>query len=453
MATNENSLQPKSIPNKPADGVQFFTPAQEPPAGTAVNPQPDGGPIPKLFTPLKIRGVTFQNRIVVSPLCQYSAENGSHTLWHTTHIGGIVQRGPGLTFVEATAVQPRGRITPEDSGLWTDAQIAPLRQHVQFAHSQGQLIGIQLAHAGRKGSTVAPWLSRGAVATHDVGGWPDDVVGPSAIPYAENHALPRALTLDEIKQLKADWRDAAKRAVDAGFDVIELHSAHGYLLHEFLSPVSNQRTDEYGGSFDNRVRLDLELVRELRSVMPETMPLFVRISATDWLEGVDGYEGDSWKPEDAVRLAKLFAEDGVDAIDVSSGGNHPLQKIKPGPAYQAPFAKAIKKAVGDKLLVMTVGSITAGKLAEELLVGDATDDNPPLDLVASGRLFQKNPGLVWTWAEELHTSIYVASQIGWGFGGRATKQQGGQPKRETEEEAEAANVTKKERNDHGPIPR
>ncbi|KAI0891005.1 NADPH dehydrogenase [Annulohypoxylon nitens] len=439
----------KNIPNTPAEGVPFYTPVQNPPAGTAVNPQPDGSPIPKLFTPLKIRGVAFQNRIVVSPLCQYSAENGLHTLWHTTHLGGIVQRGPGLTFVEATAVQPRGRITPQDSGLWSDAHIPGLQQHVEFAHSQGQRIGLQLAHSGRKGSCVAPWLHRGYVATREVGGWPDDVLAPSPIPYAEDHPIPKAFTVPEIIQLKRDWRDATERAVKAGFDVLELHSAHGYLLHQFLSPASNHRTDEYGGSFENRVRLVLELVDEMRSVMPETMPLFVRISATDWLEGVEGYQGDSWKPADAVRLAGLFAERGVDVIDVSSGGNHPLQKIKPGLGYQAPFAKAIKKAVGDKLLVMTVGSITTGTLAEKLLVGGSGADDPPLDIVASGRLFQKNPGLVWTWAEDLHTSIYVAGQIGWGFGGRATKQQNGKPTRIEEEEAQVGN---KHPSDEGPIP-
>lgn len=256
---------------------------------------------------------------------------------------------------------------------------------------------------------MAPWLHRGYVATREVGGWPDDVLAPSPIPYAEDHPIPKAFTVPEIIQLKRDWRDATERAVKAGFDVLELHSAHGYLLHQFLSPASNHRTDEYGGSFENRARLVLELIDEMRSVMPETMPLFVRISATDWLEGVQGYQGDSWKLADAVRLAGLFAERGVDVIDVSSGGNHPLQKIKPGLGYQAPFAKAIKKAVGDKLLVMTVGSITTGTLAEKLLVGGSGADDPPLDIVASGRLFQKNPGLVWTWAEDVcNISFFMA---------------------------------------------
>ncbi|KAI1378130.1 NADPH dehydrogenase [Hypoxylon crocopeplum] len=436
--------QPKSIPNKAAEGVPFYTPAQEPPSGTALDPQPDRSPIPRLFTPLKIRGVTLQNRIALSPLCQYSADNGFHTAWHTTHLGGIVQRGPGLTIVEATAVQPHGRITPEDSGLWLDEQMEPLKQHVQFAHSQGQRIGIQLAHAGRKASTIAPWLSQAAVATYDVGGWPDDVVAPSAIPFNDKHASPRALTLEEIEQLKADFAAAALRSVKVGFDVIELHSAHGYLLHEFLSPATNHRTDEYGGNFENRVRLVLEIVEEFRKVMPADMPLFVRVSATDWLEGVDGYTGESWKVNDTARLATMLAERGVDLLDVSSGGNHPLQKIKTGPGYQAPFAKAVKRAVRDKMLVSTVGSITNAKLAEELIGGRNGDDDTPLDLVMAGRLFQKNPGLVWAWAEELKTAVYVANQIGWGFGGRGTKRHKEGPRK-----TGSADVA----DDDGPVPR
>ncbi|CAJ2505912.1 Uu.00g000420.m01.CDS01 [Anthostomella pinea] len=417
----QKQAEKHGIENKAASGVPFFTPAQDPPAGTAVTPQPDGKPVPKLFTPLKIRGVTLQNRIMVSPLCQYSADNGFHTLWHTTHLGGIVQRGPGITIVEATAVQARGRITPQDSGLWLDEQIEPMKAHTQFAHSQGQKIGIQLAHAGRKASTVAPWLSAAATATADVGGWPDDVVAPSAVAYSEQLPQPRAMSLSEIQQLKADFAAAGRRAVSAGFDVIELHAAHGYLLHSFLSPASNRRDDAYGGSFENRVRLTLELVDELRGVMPEDMPLFVRVSATDWLEDAGDYEGESWKVSDTVRLASLLADRGVDLLDVSSGGNHPQQKIKSGPGYQAPFSKAIKKEIGDKMLVATVGSITNGKLAEELLVGGKGDDDTPLDVAAAGRMFQKNPGLAWSWADDLGASIYVANQIGWGFGGRGTR--------------------------------
>ncbi|KAI1075154.1 FMN-linked oxidoreductase [Whalleya microplaca] len=399
------------IPNKPAKGVPFFTPAQEPPAGTALDPQPDGRPIPKLFTPLQIRGLTLQNRIIVSPLCQYSAENGFHTLWHTTHLGGIVQRGPGLTIVEATAVQPRGRITPEDSGLWLDEHMESLKQHVLFAHSQGQKIGIQLAHAGRKASTVAPWLSQAAVATADVGGWPDDVVSASAVPFDHNHARPRALTLDEIAQLKADFVAAAKRAVSVGFDVVELHCAHGYLLHNFLSPATNFRDDAYGGSFEGRARLPLEIAEEVRAVLPADMPLFARVSATDWLEDVQEFTGESWTVRDTCRLASLFAERGVDVLDVSSGGNHSQQKIRAGPGYQAPFAQAVKKAVGDRMIVATVGNITSGKQAEELLVGGKGEgeDEKPLDMVAAGRMFQKNPGLVWSWADEPQNGFNLES--------------------------------------------
>ncbi|KAI4863299.1 NADPH dehydrogenase [Hypoxylon rubiginosum] len=453
--------QPKSIFNKAADGVPFFTPAQEPPAGTALNPQPDGSPIPKLFTPLTIRGVTFQNRIFLSPLCQYSAENGFLTLWHTTHIGGIVQRGPGLSIIEACAVQPRGRITPEDAGLWRDEQMEPMRQHVQFAHSQGQKIGIQLAHSGRKGSMVAPWLSPAAVAAEDVGGWPRDVLAPSAVPFSDKYVKPRAITLEEIHQLKADFVAAARRAVQVGFDVVELHCAHGYMLHSFLSPVTNQRTDAYGGSFENRVRLILEIIEAVRKdALPEQTPLFVRVSATDWLEDVEGYSGErSWTSADTARLAPLLAARGVDLLDVSSGGNHPLQRIRAGPAYQAHLAGAAKRAVGDDMLVSAVGSITTGALAEKLLVGGGggnggkdDGDDTPLDVVMVGRLFQKNPGLVWAWAEELGTAIYVANQIGWGFGGRGTRLSKGQQPRKVAKESDNAEAAKKAPVDYGHLP-
>ncbi|CZR52306.1 related to flavin oxidoreductase [Phialocephala subalpina] len=410
------------IPNKPAKGISYFTPAQIPPSGTAVE-QPDGKPIPKAFTPLKIRGTTFQNRIFLSPLCQYSAQNGHFTPWHMSHLGGIISRGPGLSFVEATAVLPEGRITPEDSGIWQDSQVDGkygLKDVVEFAHSQGQKIGIQLAHAGRKASTVAPWLSFGAIATEDVNGWPKNVKAPSAIAYNKDHADPIAMTLEDIEELKRAWGEAVKRGLRAGFDVIEIHNAHGYLLHEFISPVSNKRTDKYGGSFENRTRLTLEIVELTRKLIPDTMPLFLRLSATDWLEH-DGYDGESWTVADSAKLAPLLAEKGVDLLDVSSGGIHPAQKIKPGPGYQAPAAKAIKKAVGDKLLVSAVGSITTGTQAEAILTGKGEESKgeAELDAVFAGRWFQKNPGLVWSWAEDLQCQIQVANQIRWGFAGRA----------------------------------
>jgi len=423
VPTRHGETQSKpGIPNKPAPGISYFTPAQVPPSGAASDPQPDNTPIPKLFTPLKIRDLTLQNRIILAPLCQYSAVNGHHTAWHFAHLGGIISRGPGLAIIEATSITPEGRITPEDSGIWSDDHLEGewgLKKIVEFAHSQGQKIAIQIAHAGRKASTVAPWLSHGAVATKDVNGWPDEVVAPSAVAYNADHAMPKALSLEEIEDLKTAWVAGVRRAVKAGFDVIEIHNAHGYLLHEFLSPVSNHRTDKYGGSFENRTRLTLEIVELTRKEMPKGMPLFLRISATDWLEH-DGFKGDSWKLSDTVKLAPLLAERGVDVLDVSSAGNDPAQKISPGPGYQAPLSKEIKKAVGDKLLVGSVGSITSGKQAEAILTGkgEGSHGDTEVDFAFVGRMFQKNPGLVWAWAEELGVEINVANQMRWGFGGR-----------------------------------
>lgn len=322
-------------------------------------------------------------------------------------------------MLEAAAVQARGRITPEDSGIWLDSHIAGLRKHVDFAHSMNSRIAIQLAHAGRKASCVPPYVSFGAVAEKEAGGWPDDVIGPSSEPFqAEAYPNPRAMSVAEIEEVKGDFVSAALRAVKAGFDVVELHFAHGYLVSSFLSPAVNKRTDNYGGSFENRVRLALETVEGVRAAIPETMPLFVRISATDWLDTNPDYEGENWTADQSVKLAHLFAERGVDVLDVSSGGIHAMQKVKGGLGYQAPFAKQIKKSVGDKMLVSSVGNIIGGELAEELIVGGKDADDTPLDLIAAGRMFQKNPGLVWSWADDLETSIQIAHQIRWGFTGR-----------------------------------
>ncbi|KAI1773129.1 FMN-linked oxidoreductase [Hypoxylon cercidicola] len=401
-----------AIPSPGAPGVSYFTPVQNYPSGTAANPQPDGRPVPKIFTPLKIRGLTMQNRIMLSPLCQYSAENGHHTLWHFAHLGGIISRGPGMAMIESTAVLPEGRVTPQCSGIWLDSHIEPLKRITDFAHSQGQKMGIQLGHGGRKASTVAPWLSKGAIATEEVGGWPDKVKAPSAIPYAKGYPMPQAMTLEDIEDFKTAFAAGVRRALKAGFDVIEVHSAHGRLLHQFLSPASNVRTDRYGGSFENRVRLTLEVVELTRAIIPDTMPLFVRISATDWLENTD-YDGPSWTVEDSVRLAPMLVDRGVDLIDVSSGGLHAAQKIEDIPSYQAPFARKIKKAVGERALVSTVGRIVTGKQANDLLEGAGGEE--PLDVTAVGRMFQKEPGLVWRWAGELGVQIHVANQIRWGF--------------------------------------
>jgi 2,4-dienoyl-CoA reductase-like NADH-dependent reductase (Old Yellow Enzyme family) len=315
-----------------------------------------------------------------------------------------VQRGPGLACIEATAVTANGRITPEDVGLWKDSQIEGLRTACEFAHSQGQKLMIQLAHAGRKASTVAPWLSSGAVAGKDLNGWPDDVYAPSAIPWNEHHASPREMTLQDIKDFKESFAASVKRALKAGFDAIEIHGAHGYLIHSFLSPVSNQRTDDYGGSFENRTRLAVELTQETRAIIPKDMPLFFRISATDWLEEASEIP-ESWTGDDTAKLAGILADNGVDVLDISTGGNHPAQHPHTGPAYQAPFAIKVKKAVGDKLAVSTVGMIADAKLANKLLEQDG------LDLVVVGRGFQKNPGLVFAWADELGVQVQMPNQV------------------------------------------
>ncbi|RAK81191.1 NADH:flavin oxidoreductase/NADH oxidase [Aspergillus fijiensis CBS 313.89] len=392
------------VPVQAAPGVSFYTPAQTPPAGTARNPQSSGKPIPKLFQPLTIRGQTFQNRLGLAPMCQYSADDGHMTPWHTTHYGGIAQRGPGMMIIEATGVVPEGRITPGCVGLWKDSQIEPIRQVIEFAHSQGQKIGIQLAHAGRKASTLPPWLG-GGVATNAVGGWTDNVKAPSAIPFSADGIVPQAMTLAEIEELKLAWVAATRRALAAGADFIEIHAAHGYLLSSFLSPASNQRSDRYGGSWENRVRLPLEIAQLTRETVGADVPVFLRVSATDWDESEAG-----WKGDDTVRFAEALAAQGaVDLIDISSGGISSAQKIKGGPGFQVPFAAAVKKAVGDRLLVAAVGMINNGVLAEKIL----NEDN--LDVILVGRAFQRDTGLAWHFAKDLDVEIAMAAQIRWGF--------------------------------------
>lgn len=399
------------IDNVAAQGIPYYTPAQNPPAGTQV----EGST--KLFSPITIRGVTFPNRLFLAPLCQYSAKDGYATDWHLTHLGGIIQRGPGLAIMEATAVQKIGRITPQDLGLYEDGHIEPLKRITDFAHSQGQKIAIQLAHSGRKGSAVAPWLSLNAMAVSEVGGWPDEIVAPSAIPQEEGiNSIPKAMTRQDIEQLRRDFAQAAKRALKAGFDVIEIHAAHGYLLHQFLSPVSNQRTDEYGGSFENRVRLPLEVCEAVRAVIPATMPLIVRISATDWFEFDEDFKTEfpeSWTLDQSINFASLLADYGVDLVDVSSGGIHAKSAIaiKPGPAYQVQFAQEIKKVMGSRLLISAVGGIKTGALAEEVVQSG-------IDVVQAGRWFQQNPGLVRAFANELGVQVRMATQIDWSFQGR-----------------------------------
>ncbi|KAI1467413.1 FMN-linked oxidoreductase [Daldinia caldariorum] len=353
--------------HKPAPNIPYWTPAQIPPAGTAL----DQASAPTLFKPIKIRSVELQNRFVVSPMCQYSADDGHVTDWHFGHLSKFAIYGTPLTIIEATSVTPNGRITPEDVGLWKDSQIAGLKRIADFAHSQGQKIGIQLAHAGRKASTVAPWLvpddCPGVLARPEEGGWGDNVWAPSPIKYTDGFADPKPMTIEDIKTLVQAFKDAARRSVEVGVDVIEIHGAHGYLLTEFLSPLSNKRNDDYGGSFENRTRLLFEIIEAIRSVIPKTMPLFVRISATEWME----WTGEpSWDLEQSIRLAKLLPAAGVDLLDVSSGGNTENAKINVYPYYQVDLAGKIREAIRkDKLnlLIGAVGLITNAEMARSIV--------------------------------------------------------------------------------------
>lgn len=315
----------------------------------------------KLFTPLKIREIELKNRIAVSPMCQYSAVDGFANEWHLVHLGSRAVGGAALIIVEATAVSPEGRITPDDLGLWKDEQIAPLERIVRFIHSQNSVAGIQLAHAGRKASRNSPW--KGDRFLHEQeGGW--QTVAPSAIPFSEGDKMPQALDSTGIRKVIDDFRLATQRAYTAGFKVLEIHAAHGYLLHEFLSPLSNFRTDNYGGTFENRIRLLLEVVETVREVWPEEYPLFVRISSTDWVDG-------GWNSNDSVKLASVLKDKKVDLVDCSSGGNIPNVKIPAGPNYQVEFAEAVRR--GANILSGAVGIITEPQQAEEIIASGKAD--------------------------------------------------------------------------------
>jgi len=308
-----------------------------------------------LFSPLRLRDVTFRNRVGISPMCQYSSPGGLATDWHLVHLGSRAVGGAGAVFVEATAVEPHGRISPDDMGLWSDAHAEPLARIARFVESQGAVPGLQLAHAGRKGSTAAPWRGGGPIPD-SAGGWP--VVGPSPIPFAEGWRVPEALDSAGIAGVARAFRAAAARARDAGFRLLELHAAHGYLLHSFHSPLSNRRTDAYGGRFENRVRFTLEVVEAIRREWPDHLPLFVRLSCTDWTPG-------GWTPEESVRLASLLGERGVDLVDCSSGGNVPNAQIPLGPGYQVSFAEAVRRGAG--IATAAVGLITEAAQADEIV--------------------------------------------------------------------------------------
>ncbi len=341
-----------------------------------------------LFTPLVLRGRTARNRIWVAPMCQYSAVDGMPADWHLVHLGARAVGGAGVVLTEATAVSPEGRISPQDTGIWDDEQAQAWRRIVTFVQAQGALAGVQLAHAGRKGSSRRPWEGRGAVAPED-GGWTP--VGPTdgAFPGL---AEPQALDEAGIAKVRADFVAATRRALDAGFDLVEVHAAHGYLLHEFLSPLSNTRTDGYGGDLAGRMRLVLEVVEDVRAAWPQDRPLVLRISASDWVEG-------GWTPEDSVALAKEAVSRGVDLVDCSSGGNTDGSTIVTGPGYQVPFAAQVRRDAG--VPTGAVGLLTDPHQAEQVLAEGSAD------VVLLARELLRDPH--WP----LHAATALGAEVAW----------------------------------------
>jgi 2,4-dienoyl-CoA reductase-like NADH-dependent reductase (Old Yellow Enzyme family) len=346
----------------------------------------------QLFDPLPIRGITLQNRIVVSPMCQYSSDDGFANDWHLVHLGGRAVGGASLVFTEATAVTAEGRITPEDLGIWKDAHIEFLSRIARFMAAQGVVPAMQLAHAGRKASTQRPWEGASAVPI-DKGGWVP--LAPSAVAYSDHYAMPRAMTRDEIHAIVEAFAQAARRALQAGFRILEIHGAHGYLMHEFFSPLSNFRTDEYGGSFENRTRIAREVVTAVRKQMPDNLPLFIRISATDWKEG-------GWDVDQSVELAKQLKPLGVDLVDTSSAALVPDQKIVAGPGFQVPFSERIRREA--KIMTGAVGLIETKEQVAEILA------NEKADLVFMAREFLRDPYWPLRAARELKQPISWPAQ-------------------------------------------
>ena len=342
-----------------------------------------------LFAPFQLRSVTFNNRIGVSPMCQYSAHDGFANDWHMVHLGSRAQGGAGLVMLEASAVVPEGRITPDDLGIYKDEHIPGLTRIVEFIHSQGVRAGIQLAHAGRKASMAAPFIGDKLILPEE-GGW--QPVGPSPIPFAPHCGVPRELDQAGIDAIIQAFAPAAHRAYVAGFDFVEIHSAHGYLLHEFLSPLANQRTDSYGGAFENRIRLLLQVVDAVRAAWPAHLPLFVRISATDWADG-------GWSIDESVRLAGLLRSHGVDLVDVSSGGLVPYAQVQVGPAYQAPFAARIREEA--RIATAAVGMITDPHQADAIVAEGGAD------LVFLARELLRDP--YWP----LHAATVLGESASW----------------------------------------
>jgi 2,4-dienoyl-CoA reductase-like NADH-dependent reductase (Old Yellow Enzyme family) len=343
----------------------------------------------QLFMPLQLRQVTFRNRIFVSPMCQYSSVDGMPTDWHLVHLGSRAVGGAGLVVVEATGVTPEGRISAADSGIWSDAHGQAFRRITAFITEQGAVPAIQLAHAGRKASSAVPWAGDQPVDV-EAGGW--QPIGPSAIPFSPTYPVPREMTRQDIAQTIDAFRNATRRSLDAGFRVVELHMAHGYLLHEFLSPLSNHRSDAYGGSLENRMRLPLEVAQAARAEWPAALPLLVRISATDWKEG-------GWDLEQSVVFARKLKELGVDLIDCSSGGLVPDAKIAVGPGFQVPFAERIRRDAG--IATGAVGLVTRPEQAEEIVASGKAD------VVLLAREFLRNP--YWP----LHAAHVLGVDVEW----------------------------------------
>lgn len=338
-----------------------------------------------LFSPLKIRGVALRNRIGVSPMCMYSSRDGFANDFHLVHLGARALGGAGMVMMEATAISPEGRISPGDMGIWKDDHIENLARITGFLRDHGATPAIQLAHAGRKASTLPPWKGRRYIDV-DEGGW-RPLLAPSALPYFEGAPTPQALDQAGIQRIIQAFQSGARRALDAGFQIIEVHAAHGYLLHEFLSPLSNHRDDEYGGSFDNRTRLLREVCQRIREVWPDELPLFVRISATDWLAR-------GWDLEQSVELSRQLKELGVDLIDCSSGAIVPDAPIPTGPGYQVDFAAQIREQIG--IATAAVGRITSAKQAQAIV------ENAQADLVLLGRQLLRSP----------HWPLYAARELG-----------------------------------------
>jgi len=343
----------------------------------------------KLLSSITIKDIILRNRIVVSPMCQYSAKDGFANDWHLVHLGSRAVGGAGLIIQEATAVSPEGRITPADLGIWKDEQIEKLQQITSFIHQRGAIAGIQLAHAGRKASCARPW-DGGKQLKESEGSW--QTMAPSAVPFHQEDPLPHALTVGEIQKVIADFKSATQRALHAGYKLIEIHAAHGYLIHQFFSPLSNQRTDNYGGSFENRIRILIEIIQEVKTVWPEHFPLFARISATDWVEG-------GWDINESVKLSSILKAEGVDLIDCSSGGLVPHAKIPFVPGYQVGFAERIKKETG--ILTGAVGLITEVKQAEEIL------ENGQADLILIARASLRDPYFA------LHAGKVMEDEVDW----------------------------------------